>query len=523
MKTRIFKKSLFLFTAFTLSLSLLLAGCSNNNDSKNAGSQASSPKASESAPSSESANAVPEKEVHLDWYYVGNKEEVDNQLISDEISKYTKEKINATVQMHVLDWGSFNQKVEMMIASGEKIDVLSTGSVLNFPQMIAKGSLVDITDLYDKYGKDIQKYMPESLIQGAKFDGKLYGVPFINILGSAYGPVVRKDLVEKTGFDMSTIHTWSDMTKLWEALKNVEPNFTIKTSDNVSGTVNFLAMGYQVLGDGPGFLKGNDNLEVVNPYEDPEVLENLKTTREWYKAGYINKDSAVPGFNHTAALGENKLHGIVGQAKVGIESEVSVGIGSKYEFTKAILRKPILDTYSSYFVSTSIPRTAEDPDRSMMFINLLMGDEYVQNLTNYGIEGRNYVKLPDGRIDFPSGADQANLTYNPNLTWEWQNSYIQLLNKSYPVDFVDQLKQYNDSSEPSIALGFHFNAEPVKNEIAACANVEKEYALGLFMGAIDPEKTIPGMMKKFKAAGIDKIIAEKQKQLDAWAAANGKK
>lgn len=514
MKSLKVKKSLFLLVSSTLALSLVMSGCgkSSNDTSVTPSSD------SKTVAATENVSTKPAKEVTIDWYYVGNKEEVDNQLISDEISKYTKDKINAKVQMHVLDWGSFSQKIEMMIASGEKIDVLSTGSMLNFPQMIAKGSFVDMTDLYNKYGTDIKKSMPPSLIDGAKFDGKLYGVPFINILGSSYGPVIRKDIVEKTGIDLSTITKWSDLTKVWEASKKVEPNFTVMTSSEAL----FMSLGYQTLAEGPGLLKGNNNLKVVNPYEDPEVVENLKLVQKWYQAGYINKDETNPSFNHTAALADNKLHALIGQNKVGIEAEVSVGIGSKYEFVKQTLRKPILDTYSSYFVSTSIPRTAADPERSMMFINLLMGDPYLQNLTNFGIEGRNYVKLPDGRIDFPPGSDPAKLTYNPNLTWEWQNSYIQLLNKAYPADFVSQLKKYNDSSSPSIALGFHFNAEPVKNEIAAVANVEKQYITILGAGAVDIDKVLPEFLQKYKAAGSDKIIAEKQKQLDVWAAKNKK-
>ena len=38
-------------------------------------------------------------------------------------------------------------------------------------------------------------------------------------------------------------------------------------------------------------------------------------------------------------------------------------------------------------------------------------------------------------------------------------------------------------------------------------------------GTIDPAKKLPEFIEKLKAAGIEKVIAEKQKQLDAWAAA----
>ena len=39
-------------------------------------------------------------------------------------------------------------------------------------------------------------------------------------------------------------------------------------------------------------------------------------------------------------------------------------------------------------------------------------------------------------------------------------------------------------------------------------------------GSLDPETELPKFQQSLKDAGIDEIIAEKQKQLDAWAAEN---
>ena len=41
-------------------------------------------------------------------------------------------------------------------------------------------------------------------------------------------------------------------------------------------------------------------------------------------------------------------------------------------------------------------------------------------------------------------------------------------------------------------------------------------------GAVDPNEMIPKYLEKLKAAGIDKIIAAKQEQLDAFLAQNNK-
>ena len=46
-----------------------------------------------------------------------------------------------------------------------------------------------------------------------------------------------------------------------------------------------------------------------------------------------------------------------------------------------------------------------------------------------------------------------------------------------------------------------------------------KYKNALDCGSLNPEEAVPKMMQELKDAGIDTIIAEKQAQLDAWAAA----
>ena len=83
----------------------------------------------------------------------------------------------------------------------------------------------------------------------------------------------------------------------------------------------------------------------------------------------------------------------------------------------------------------------------------------------------------------------------------------------------EKMNAFNKSAVMSKALGFSFNAEPVKTEVAAVTNVQNQYKVGLETGTLDPEVKLPEFVKALKAAGIEKIIAEKQKQLDEWAKA----
>ena len=59
-------------------------------------------------------------------------------------------------------------------------------------------------------------------------------------------------------------------------------------------------------------------------------------------------------------------------------------------------------------------------------------------------------------------------------------------------------------------------------EIANVKNAVDEYGPSLNTGSVDPNKVLPKAIEKLKAQGIDKIIAECQKQLDEWRAQNNK-
>ena len=65
-------------------------------------------------------------------------------------------------------------------------------------------------------------------------------------------------------------------------------------------------------------------------------------------------------------------------------------------------------------------------------------------------------------------------------------------------------------------LGFTFNSEPVKNEIAAITNITSQMSPSLFSGDTDPVTGCPQLVEKCKAAGLDKVMAEMQKQIDEW-------
>ena len=79
----------------------------------------------------------------------------------------------------------------------------------------------------------------------------------------------------------------------------------------------------------------------------------------------------------------------------------------------------------------------------------------------------------------------------------------------------DALKA-NEEAPLSEYMGFSFDNTGVKNEITATTSVYEEFYQGLITGVSDPETILPQFLDKLNTAGIDKIIEEKQAQLDDY-------
>ena len=82
----------------------------------------------------------------------------------------------------------------------------------------------------------------------------------------------------------------------------------------------------------------------------------------------------------------------------------------------------------------------------------------------------------------------------------------------------EETEEYNQTAIVSPGKGFSWNNASVVNEVTACNNVRNKYANALECGSVDPAVALPQFIKELEEAGVNRIIEEKQKQLDEWLA-----
>ena len=170
----------------------------------------------------------------------------------------------------------------------------------------------------------------------------------------------------------------------------------------------------------------------------------------------------------------------------------------------------------------SIPTTCENPEKVLEFLNLLYTDADVYNALVWGVEGTHYAHVDgsDTWITYPEGVSADTSGYTLSATYAFGNRYLSYIWNTDPENLNEKFKEFNDSAIKSNALGFVFDPSNVKTEVAAVQAVFDQYRLPLENGVVDPDENLPKFIQALKDAGIDTVIAEKQKQLDEWAAAN---
>jgi len=477
------KTKVSLILASILALGTILSACSKD-----------------SATQTKSGKEEPPYEIK--WYTLGTPQK-DTDKVLEEVNKYTKEKINATVTMTQIDWGDWDQKSQVMINSGEEFDIVfTTGNT--YVQNAQKGAFIAVDDLLEKEGKALKELINPVLLEGNKVDGKLYGIPANKEVAKQNVYTFNKRLVDKYKFDLAKVKTLQDLEPMLKTIKENEPGITPIASFKAPLRFDIVFNGEMPF----AFPFEGETDKVINHFETDTAMKQFKTMHEYYKAGYLKENAATSSENWPLDV-ENWF---VRMNYYQPYADLLWSRSAQYEVV-SIPAEPaaiVNDSVSGSIQAISV--TSKNPQKAMEFLTLLNTDPYLRNLIDKGIEGTHYKKNDDGTIeDLPARIDGYNI---PSYTLG--NNYILDLYKGDPEDKWDKFIEFNDSAVRGPSLGFHFNSDPVRSELASITNITKEFYPALATGSVDPEVYLPKFNEKLKEAGVEKVLKEIQEQFDEW-------
>ncbi|MHB8131813.1 MAG: ABC transporter substrate-binding protein, partial [Mobilitalea sp.] len=478
--------------------------------------------------------------VTLKWYLHGSNVTDDTAVLA-KVNEYLGEKLNVTLEPIWGTWGDFDNNAVLAINGGDDIDIYFTcsWSADEYNAFARKGAWVRLdnpdNNLIEKYASDLWALLPSVLSQGAMINGSdgygAYAVPGYKDIATQNCWDINVPLLEKYGYTVDDIkntdyYGFSEILKTVKAgegedfypllvegnvLERMVNNSIIVTGD--SGSNNLLSYYINPTDTAAEGVYGNT---ILNKFETPEYKKFVEKTREYFLAGYIDPAMGNPSqANDTRTAKQLTGEYLIGTQSYALGYEVQVTKERGFEVAMVPCTPAYVDTTSSQGAMMAISTSSKNPERAMMFLNLLNTDPYLFTLLDYGVEGVHY-DMVDGEAVFT--AKRAD--YTP-----WTNgmgNVTQLPPQvGQGVDFWDGFKAYYGSAKEIPILGWAFDPKNVETDMGSLANVAAEYVLALNTGTIDPAEKLPEFLQKLKDNNIEKVVNEANTQLEAFIAAKG--
>ena len=493
-------------------------------------------------------------QVTLRWMTVWA-EQKDREIVQEYFNeKLAKLLPNTKVEMFHLDDAAFALKM----AAKEKIDITWTGYSHDFPTEISNGYFLELNDLIDEYAPAVKEEWESysDAYASATVDGNLYALPiqqpivhqtsFFQI-PAKYNEYLDSDalLAECHNNYKTTEKVWQIIDKYFHNLINagIFDNTGFYTSKIFS---SIATRGYDFVesSESGGWLCYDahaENPEIVSFCTTEEAKTFYKYAAKWYKEGIIPLD-ILTGSETTASGASTVAISSKSESWYNVDEERGV----RYEYDENGEIKSyiyLLDDYDNLFTGSTIigsmrtynaiPFTAENPERAMMFLNLLRSNteesNELVNILCYGFEessdaaqkygtyhytleekedgdhvahGKGYVIQPDASSDY--GMPHWKLT---NAFLPYRTPNILDGQKEWAKDYLTNVVP-NELYKTKL---YHFTpnlAEDYSFELAQLSQVTGEYLELLYDGAMGDkwEDTYAEFEGKLKAAGIENIL-----------------
>lgn len=481
----------------------LLAGCGNSGDDSGV-----------SGTETETADSAGEDLYTVTIYapYAASTDACEE--VSEKVSEITRELVDCNVE---IVRGVNSEQLNLALVSGEKLDLFYAFPwEVTLSGMAASNQIVAMDDLLAEYAPDVKNSIPEEDWACTTVNGSIYGVPMNKDKAQARGFEMNKAIADELGIDYSKPMTFEELEENLRKVKEAYPDMYPCIPN--AGSMTFPTWSCDVMSDSLGVLENclEDSTEVVNLYETETFKNYCDMMYRWVQEGIMMPDGANTDEGYEVYIGSGIGFGTFCPIKAGFEAEETRKCGTEMAVVELYGAH---STTSMVNASWCIAGNSEKPEKAMQVLNLMYTNPDVANLMINGIEGKHYqfVDEEQGIITYADGVDSSTTDYSI-VGWAWPNEQISYVWEGDDPDVWKQLGEFNSSAHPSPAKGFLFNNETVLNEVTACNNVVEKYANGLITGCLNPDETIPQMVEEMKAAGIDTIIAEKQKQFDAWLA-----
>ena len=449
----------------------------------------------------------------------GGTDQEQLKKVEDAINAYIADKINVEVHITEYSSGEYAEKANLALANNE-INLLWTASwmgTIGTNDLVPKNAVKDITDLLP--GTALYGSMAEGQWEATKYNGRNYFIPVYKDNVEGYDLMFRKELVDKYGWDITSVKTLADLAPMLEDAYNEGLKYPFLTQKTAMfyrwyiGSFDFFTADAST----NFFAVSRETNEVVDTIQTPEYLEFCKLMAEWAEKGYISEDEANKVTTDTTTQSQDWA--------ISWWTDIPVNAEANARYGQEVVMQPIAPRYahstsalgSCYCITAN--STDEEAKACIDFMGLLYTDSTLADMYTFGIEGEDfeYTQAEGQEIKHVT---QHSEKYNHSM-WESANATIVTPVDNEPDNKAELYDAFNGGAETSCAAGFRFDKSPVEAAYTACQGLFDQYGFLLENGgfaAADVEAKIAEYQAALDAAGYQDVLAEFQNQYNAWKA-----
>ena len=459
--------------------------------------------------------------------------------IVEHINEFLVPEINAELDLNLLDVTTYDATMPAMIAAGEVFDIIGISGGLNYQTFVRANAFVALDDLLPVYAPVTYNEVIAPLgWDAARVNGVIYAfVPFKD-WAERGGWLYNKTMAEDLGIDMSNVSfpresAMSDLQYRARDLRDEKyPELAhIPIGGDAAHVLHYNFLYERLIGHGNlaainvssnfglGFA-GFDKYEVFSPFETPEFREAMHRRRQHVVDGIA---PAEPNFDPDRVLQEFQFHLGIPTGYVEFDEDINIDKGFK---TGIIFSDISLVTGASVRNGLqSISTSSRNPERAVQFLEIVFSRPEIITTMAFGIEGVDW-KNDNGVVVWDEPGYLPRGTWGP-FWYPWMFGTITrtaALPRGFSADFPRLIEELNRDAYFSDAMGFTMNLEPIANQISACDAVIPEFmgANGVLeLGQSDNvDALVDDFIAKLRANGLQEILDETQRQLNAWIAEN---
>lgn len=430
--------------------------------------------------------------------------------------KLADDGLNIAIQTVYAD--DYWNRLALAVAGAEEYDLV-WAHASTISELVAKGVYQPITSIINTAAPQIAASIPRSALLAGTVNKELYALPRV-IPMAEYNFVynIRGDLRQKYG--LLPITTLAELEAYFDVIKANEPNMYCTIDHNAQPLYPVFANYYFPIGDGGGnalYVDPTDPSHTVRSFMESDAFKQVADTKyRWRQQGYIPQDSsrvqnAHQGFVYgmVACIPSNTL------SETERVDELVNNVPGAFIETVLLNPNPLYLTFGGDNM-LAVASTSKHPTETVKFINWIKSSQTNFDLWSFGVEDVNY-KL-DGQSVSYDGIP-ANKRYSPNV-WMWNDITIARFSKNIPVANIQKLKDWDKTATVTPYIGFNLDQTSIKTEVAQISAVINEYYNQLKEGSVSYDSVKATYSQALRNAGIQRVIDECQRQLNAYIAAS---